>query len=235
MEKKQIDNNNFIVYSPDSLKFITDNLEPILENTIKDYKELFNIKNYRKVQINYFDDLDKFREYIYSLRKEKESLPSYAIGTYDNGMINSYIDIKTINDKDKLHRRIYMASHELFHIMYNELILEKENINRIIWFDEGSAQFFSKEYDNLNNKEEFNKWVKEVKKETKEFPNMNELTHGDKFKTDTYNGYDLSLLAIKYLIDTIKLDEFKKLMHDEKRILEYGKNIIKESFEYYNN
>ena len=89
MEKKQIDNKNFVVYSPDSLKFITDGLEKILDDTIEEYKKIFDITKYRKVQINYFDDLVKFRDFIYSLRKEKESLPSYAIGTYDNGMINS--------------------------------------------------------------------------------------------------------------------------------------------------
>lgn len=52
-------------------------------------------------------------------------------------------------------RRLYMASHELFHIMYKELIWEKENKIRIIWFDEGMAQFFSGEYNNELSDENF--------------------------------------------------------------------------------
>ena len=35
-----------------------------------------------------FDDIEKFRNYIYDLRGEKESLPKYAIGTFDNGTVN---------------------------------------------------------------------------------------------------------------------------------------------------
>ena len=225
MEKKQYDDNEFIIYSPDSLKLITKNSIDILINSIKRYKKIFDIEKFRKVQINYFDDIDKFRDYIYDLRGEKGSLPKYAIGTFDKGMINSYIDPNIDINSTMYQKKLYMASHELFHIMYKELILDSENKNRIVWFDEGMAQLFSGEYDYLlNNK--YNEFIDKVLNSTKEIPNMNELKHGTSFKNELYNGYALSLISVKYLYETLGLDEFKKLMHDNDKILDYGNNLI---------
>lgn len=122
--KKQFENNNFILYSPDTLKYITNNMEYILNNSLELYKKLFCIKEYRQVQINYFDDIISFRKFIYDLRKEKESLPKYAKGTFDKGMINAYIEKDIEINSALYHKKLYMASHELFHIMYDELILK---------------------------------------------------------------------------------------------------------------
>ena len=48
MEKIQIDTNDFILYSPDSLKYITDNMVGILNAAIAFYKKLFDIASFRK-------------------------------------------------------------------------------------------------------------------------------------------------------------------------------------------
>ena len=100
MNNIRFNNDNFILYSPDSLKYLTDGMEKILNNSLDDYKYLFNVDNFRKIQINYFDDLDEFRNYIYNLRGEKESLPEYAKGTFDKGMINAYIEPNIIKNGD---------------------------------------------------------------------------------------------------------------------------------------
>ena len=91
MEKIQFENEQFILHSPDSLRYVTDHIENILVKSFDFYKKLFDIEKFRRFQINYFDDIEKFRNYIYELRGEKESLPTYAKGTFDNGMVNSYI------------------------------------------------------------------------------------------------------------------------------------------------
>ena len=122
MEKIQIDTNDFILYSPDSLKYITDNIVTILNAAIAFYKKLFDIVSFRKIQINYFDGLEKFREYIYSLRGERKSLPEYATGTFDNGMINTFIKPNLFVGSYLYNKALYLANHELFHIMYQELI-----------------------------------------------------------------------------------------------------------------
>lgn len=127
MEKIQIDRKDYILYSPDSLKFITDNISSILNDSLSLYKSLFEIENFRKIQINYFDNINTFREYIYSLRGEKESLPDYATGTFDNGMINAFINPNILIGTPLYKKMLFMASHELFHIMYKELVWEKEH------------------------------------------------------------------------------------------------------------
>jgi hypothetical protein len=235
MENKQFENKNFILFSPDSLKYITDNMENILNLSLEFYKKIFDIESYRRIQINYFDDKDKFRNFIYDIRGEKESLPKYAVGTFDKGMINAYIKPNIIVYSNMYYKTLHMASHELFHIMYRELILEKESLKRITWFDEGMAQFFSGEYDFLLKNEEFENWFNYVLQKTLEVPNLNELDHGKNFETDKYSGYKLSLLAVKYLYEILGFEEFKKLMHDNKRIIEYGNTVARDAIKYYKN
>lgn len=216
------------MYSPDSLKYITDKMDDILDTSIAIYKKLFDIERFRKVQINYFDNIDDFRGYIYHLRGEKESLPSYAKGTFDEGMINAFIEPNWLVGSPMYIKKLYLASHELFHIMYQELVWNKENKPRIVWFDEGMAQYFSGEYNYDLSNENFENWFKTVIKNTKMFPNLNE------FETENYSGYRLSLLAVKYLYDKLSIEEFKKLMHNTDGILRYGSTVLNDAISYYN-
>ena len=55
----------------------------------------------------------------------------------------------------------HCASHELFHIMYQELVWEKLGMKRIIWFDEGMAELFSGEYNFT--KDSYDEFLKEVR------------------------------------------------------------------------
>lgn len=233
MEKVQFDNECFILYSPDSLKYITDKIDNILDSSMNFYKVLFEINSFRKIQINFFDDLEGFRNFIYDLRGENESLPKYAKGTFDNGMINSYISPNLDINSRQYYKTLFLASHELFHIMYKELIWEKENKERIVWFDEGMAQLFSGENDYILNEDNFYNWFNNVLNKTHEIPNLNELRHGSSFDNEKYNGYNLSLLSVKYLYELLGQDEFKRLMHDNKMIIKYGKTIAKEAIDYY--
>lgn len=231
LENKKFENDNFVLYSPDSLNYITKGMEEILDESLSLYKNIFDVENFRKVQINYFDNLEDFRNFIYELRGEKESLPEYAKGTFDKGMINAYIPSNLIEESSMYNKKRYNASHELFHIMYKELVLKKNDIPRIVWFDEGMAQLFSGEYkDQL---EDYDSFVKKIISNTKTIPNLNELSHGSKFETEEYSGYKLSLIAVKYIYDKIGIDEFKKLLLDTDRIYEYGENILNEIFEVY--
>lgn len=233
MEKLQVNTKEYIIYSPDSLNYITDNMLKILDDSFNFYKLLFGVSDFRKVQINYFDNLDKFREYIYSLRGERDSLPEYARGTFDQGMINAFISTNVIKDTPLYNKKLYMASHELFHIMYKELVWEKEDKKRIVWFDEGMAQFFSGEYKNILNDDNFKKWLGNLICSTEIIPDLNELSHGDSFENSKYSGYKLSLLAVKYLYETIGFDEFRILMHDIDKIECYGKTVINDAINFY--
>ena len=233
MEKLQYECNEYKLYSPDSLKYITDNMHDILLSKINEYRELFNINNLEQIQINYFDDLDKFREFIYEIRGEKESLPEYATGTYDKGMINAYIESNIIINSHKYEKKIYLPCHELFHIMYMKYILNNDYSKRIVWYDEGMAQYLSGENDYLLNDERFKKYYIHVKENTKVIPEINNLKHGNSFCNDNYNGYDLSYLAVRYLHDTLNKNDFKELMSNFSLIKKYGQTIINDMFLYY--
>ncbi len=233
MQIIQFDNDNFVLYAPDSLNYITNDLEDILVNSLNIFKNIFDVVNFRKVRINYFDNIEDYRNFVYRLRGEKESLPQYAQGSCDDGMINAYISPSIIEGTPLYNHKMFMASHELFHIIYQELVWEKNNQKRIVWFDEGMAQFFSGE----NEAEmtiEFDNWFDKVKSNTKIIPNLNELEHGKAFQTENYNGYNLSLLAVKYLCDKLSFDEFKNLIKDNNGIINYGNTVLEEAFSYYN-
>ena len=233
MEKIQMDTKEFILYSPDSLKYITDNMVSILNDRIVFYKKLFDIDSFRKIQINYFDSLEKFREYIYSLRGERKTLPEYATGTFDKGMINAFIKPNLLVGSHLYNKVLYLANHELFHIMYQELIWERKNLKRIVWFDEGMAQLFSGENNKLLNEDNFINWFKYLIDTTKVIPNLNDLKHGSSFVNKDYNGYKLSLLAVKYLYDNLDFEDFKKLLSDTKKVEEYGLNVLNEAIYFY--
>lgn len=214
-----------INYSESLEELINVTLE-LLKNKTKEYEKLFNIE-IKEIRINYFDDIEKFRNFIYEIRKEK-SLPEYATGTYDKGMINAYIE------KEKQSKRVFTASHELFHILYMKHILNDDYSKRIVWYDEGMAQFMSGEKDRLKDENKFKEFYQKVKENTKIIPNLNKLEHGKSFYNDNYNGYDLSYLSIKYLSEILDKKEFINLMSDFNQIKEIGKNIVDNMFDYYN-
>lgn len=155
------------------------------------------------------------------------SLPKYAKGTYDDGMVNACIE------PDTQLKRLYTASHELFHILYMKYILKNDYSNRIVWYDEGMAQFISGEKDKYADEEKFKRFYLKVKENTKIIPNLNNLKHGNSFCNDEYNEYDLSYLSVRYLNEILNSEDFKKLMSDFSTIKEYGNNLIYRMFDYY--
>ena len=169
----------------------------LLEKKIIEYNTFFDISIQEKIIVNYFDTVEEFREFIYEIRGESNSLPEYARGTYDDGMVNAYV-----NPKFQL-KRVYTASHELFHILYMKYILNNDYSKRIVWYDEGMAQFMSGEKDSLKDDSVFKDFYMKVKETTKVIPQMNTLEHGNSFVNEDYNGYDLSYLSIKYLSEVL--------------------------------
>ncbi|MBR3146053.1 MAG: hypothetical protein IKF47_02190 [Bacilli bacterium] len=81
--------------------------------------------------------------------------------------------------------------------------------------------------------EGFEEWFSKVKEETKVIPKLNNLSHGEKFKTDDYNGYDLSLLAVKNLYDRFGYEYFKRTIANSINLLKNGDRIIDEAFLFY--
>lgn len=210
----------------ESLHELVDTTIILLQDKIKEYESFFDITLDEQVVVNYFDDLDEFRKFICEIREE-DTLPLYAEGTYDGGMINAYIEANS-----QFERR-FTASHELFHILYLKHILNNDYSKRIVWYDEGMAQYMSGEKDYLNDVSEFKLFYQKVKKQTKKIPILNDLEHGNLFCNDDYNGYDLCYLAIRYLSEILNKNEFKELMYNLDEINQLGNDIAHKMFIYF--
>ena len=225
--QKILETNLCKINYSDSLENLSNATVKLLQNKIIEYKKLFNIEFNEQIIVNYFDNLEEFREFIYKIRGERKSLPKYAKGTYDDGMVNACIE------PDTQLKRLYTASHELFHILYMRYVLKNNYSKRIVWYDEGMAQFMSGEKDKYANEEKFKSFYLKVKENTKTIPNLNNLEHGNSFCNDQYNGYDLSYLSIRYLSEILNSEDFKKLMSDFSNIREYGNDIVTKMFSYF--
>ena len=225
--RKVLETNLCKINYSDSLEDLVQATIPLLDKKIIEYSTFFGVNIQEIINVNYFDTVEEFREFIYEIRGERDSLPEYARGTYDNGMVNA-----CVNPKFQL-KRLYTASHELFHILYMKYILNNDYSKRIVWYDEGMAQFMSGEKGSLNNDSVFKDFYMKVKEATKVIPQINTLEHGNSFVNEDYNGYDLSYLSIKYLSEVLSAEQFKNLMSDFKKISQLGNDIIQKMFTYY--
>ena len=226
---KKLESKLCIINYSDSLAKLANETVSLIEKKIIEYEEFLEISCDKPIIVNYFDNIRDFREFIYEIRGERSSLPEYATGTYDKEMVNAYI-----NPKNQL-ERIYTASHELFHILYMKYILKDDYSKRIVWYDEGMAQFMSGEKDYLKEGNNFEQYFLKVRETTKEIPNINKIKHGSSFCNKEYNGYDLSYLVVRYLSEIMELKDFKNLMSNFTMIKKIGNNIIEKAFEYYSN
>lgn len=190
--------------------FVKDVYNKIIKNR-KSILEKLQLKDIRKVTINLYDDRKKFVKEIEKYYKESR-IPIYCTGTIQNGKIYFLLNIQIERQTYKYEIELRKILHEYIHIIYNEYISNSKN--RVTWLDEGLAQNLS------NEKGRFSK---------KKFPildsnineiNLNSLKHEQgTFMTQNINGYDVSYLAVKYLIDTLSEEEFNKMIRNNEEIL----------------
>lgn len=225
--RKVLETNLCKINYSESLEDLAQATLSLLDKKIIEYSIFFCVNIEEKINVNYFDAVEEFREFIYEIRGERDSLPEYAKGTYDNGMVNV-----CVNPKFQL-KRLYTACHELFHILYMKYILNNDYSKRIVWYDEGMAQFMSGEKSSLNDDDVFKDFYMKVKEATKVIPQMNTLKHGNSFVNEDYNGYDLSYLSIKYISEVLSAEQFKNLMSDFEKISQLGNDIVQKMFIYY--
>ncbi len=173
VEKIQYEDDKLKICAPDSLQFIVDDIVSYFYKQYEKVFKFYHLKSYSKYQINLFDDIDKFRSFVINdLRNGNNTLPDYAVGTYDKGMCNQLVELRKdkhgvyalkdnkneyISDKVYI-RRISTPIHELIHIIYLNNCAHGNSKLRAVWFDEGLAQNLSGEYDYLE--QDFNEFVK---------------------------------------------------------------------------
>ena len=62
---------------------------------------------------------------------------------------------------------------------------------------------------------------------------LNELEHGLKFVNDDYNGYDISYVIVRYIIENYKNEDLNNLIRDKYQINKLEEHIIKDVIGYF--
>lgn len=203
-----------------------------LEIKNKSILEFFNLKKCRKIQINIFIKKEDFINAILPFYKNRNEIPSYCIGTIHEGKIYYLIDSTISKEEYRYELQLRHIIHEYIHIIYNEYIKKGK---RSIWLDEGLAINLSKEKAYLNDKEKYRKFIDSIKCGKTDI-DMEELNHEGNFvKGNLYNGYDLSYLCVRYIIETYPHNEIIELIEDTNKIEYIGKDILQKAIKYYEN
>mgnify|MGYP004510415693 CR=1 FL=1 len=190
-------------------KFIR-NLYNKINQEKKKLLNILQIKDCRKVKIKLYKEKERF---INDIKKfyEEYDIPVYCRGTIQEGIIYFLVNTELKENTYIYELELRKVVHEYIHILYEEYILCGKK--RITWVDEGIA---------LNLSRERGKFIKE------RFPilekglnkiNLNELSHENQtFMNEKVNGYDISYLTIKYLIETLTKEEFNKLIRNNEEL-----------------
>ncbi len=215
------EDDNFIISYQDGLENLVNDFTCYYNKNIGLLLKRFHLKKINKFEVKLFSDKNLLGDIPYKLG-------DFA-GFFNSKGINCYINI---NGKKNISDIIKAIMHEIVHHIYRFYI--EENIeDRITWFDEGLAMNFSFDHDKYNNDNMFIQFLNTKILTIKNIPCINDLSHGDRFINDDYNGYDLSYLVIRYLIEVNSEDEFYKIMKSKDKIKELGNNILLDSVKYY--
>ena len=130
-------------------------------------------------------------------------------------------------------------AHEAFHLYYRKYIYG--NV-RIVWFDEGMAQYLSGSEDEwLNDEVKFlDKFMKFLEAYVP-INNLNERIQGNSTVSDekifqrknVFNGYLASVLIIKFVVDSYGEDYLFELMKDNCKIRGLSKTALNDMIIYF--
>lgn len=159
--------------------------------------------------------------------------------TYDvyKKAYRSYDSIVIACDKEKLiNKQFHYANvfaHMYFHILYNSVGRQVEDT---LWYEEGLAQLLSGERNMLDDEEKFKEvLLRKVFDDRYQIPMIEELNDPDLINSDKYNGYTISYMLVRYLLDRSSdknVFTYFNLSNPEK-IRTEGKSIINRAYNYY--
>jgi len=231
-----IDNDDFVVYAnPINISFSKDMMDYLLMKK-QEILNFFGIDSFRKVQINIYDTKQGYMDF-----SSQFFTPSkYSKGNFANGMLNLFVSERALEDENKYRYRMNTAAHEFVHIVYKEEVQEKGENKRVVWLDEGLAEYLSGSYANSTENVFKNFLLKQIIGPDKIIPNIEFLKeHGSEYgkfcdkETDKYNGYHLSYLMIRYLVETMEKDDFQKMIRNKNLIEKIGENVLNDAVTCY--
>ncbi len=234
-----ISNDFFAVHcSPSLQNFSQDAMANILKKR-NDILKYFGLTTFRKVQINLYD---KYEDFITFTRQYYEPI-SYEFVNFVDGMLNFCVESSDLTDE--VLYKIYMKPiiREFVHLIYKEEIQEKGSDKRVLWLDEGLAQYLSGENARLEDESAFKAWfLLNIVRRDKIIPDISFLKEqGDETGqfcdqvTNKYDGYDLSYTIIRFLTEVIPLEKLQVIIRKKALIDELGETVLSDMINYYNN
>lgn len=233
LENPIIQNNDFAIYSEVDLENEKKYILKVLTDKKQELLNYFGFQKYDKITINLFDNQEMYFEYLKTVRQDNPA--PYSMGCFFEQEID-YVCTK--EKRENIMLLICGLIHECIHIFYMKLWNNK--YDRVVWFDEGLAQYLSGQKYKLEVDEEFFKswYLTNIIGQDKEIPDISFLKqHGGNYGqfvdtiTNKYSGYALSYLMVRYLAENYNLSTF---INDYSKLLEIEPHILPDTINYYN-
>lgn len=207
----KIKKNDLTIFCSNGLENFSNEFINYFNENIDEIKEELSIKKDTKIIVAITDDEEQ-AGFVYG----KSSFHGYF---NDTGAF-AYINLNGGKTKEYLFKGLI---HELVHHLYKYYVYGKDK-ERITWVDEGLAQFFSGQKEDLKDKNKYKLFLEE-NLEYCDNVNLNELNNNDR-SFGNKNGYNLSYIAIRHLYETYNHEEFINIIKSKEKLLEFGSTIL---------
>lgn len=215
----KIQNNELTVLCSNSLEKFSNEFIKYYDENIERIKEDLSINQEIKLIVALTDEEEKVN-FVYG----KTSFSGFFT---DTGAF-AYINLNGKKTKEDMFKGLM---HELIHHLYKYYVYGKDK-ERITWVDEGIAQYFSGQKDDMKDDEKYKLFLEENLQSIDNI-NLNELNHNDRSFGDN-NGYNLSYMAIRYLYENNSHEEFIKIIKNQDLLKGYGNTVLNTINERYN-
>ena len=183
----KIKNNNLTIFCSTGLESFSNEFINYFNENIGKIKEELSINQDTKIMLALTDNEEQVG-FVYG--------KSLFSGFFNDTGAFAYINLNGNKTKEYMFKGLI---HELVHYLYKYYVYGKDN-ERITWVDEGLAQFFSGQKDDLRDYKTYNLFLEE-NLECCDNVDLNKLNHNDR-SFGNKNGYNLSYIAIRYLYET---------------------------------
>lgn len=221
---EKIDRGNYKFELHGNILDQVNHIEKVIESNRKRVLSFFGRKDMDSCYIHVFEDMAEIKRYLNdNCIMSYEEQPDYLCGverlkkifylSYEDPYFknNDY----TQEDYDKV------IVHEFIHLVEDKIFPRHPE-----WLSEGIACYLSGQYKN-GPEYVMDNYVKNYK-----MPDIKDLK-GETFKTDNYDGYDLSYLMVCYLIEILGKKEFVEMLKDRSQIEYIETKVLQETLEFY--
>ena len=207
----KIKNNNLTIFCSNGLESFSNEFINYFNENIGKIKEELSIDQDTKIIVALTDD-EAQAGFVYG--------KSSFSGFFNDTGAFAYINLNGSKTKEYMFKGLI---HELVHHLYKYYVYGKDN-ERITWVDEGLAQFFSGQKNDLKAEKAYNSFL-EKNLGYSDNIDLNKLNHNDR-SFGNRNGYNLSYIAIRYLYEIYNHEEFINIIKSKEKLLEIGNTIL---------